>query len=174
MKPILSKRRNPKPIKEDSNLVTKLELGVRYFMETGTDMIPVTILQYGNPEYRQSLGNNYFEGSLQEIFEQEDSIPLDEFYLTLALNDKRLYKDVNNKPLNPILKPVEERKVISEGIYQEIDRSYASNPKSVYFKYLKTLKRLDIKPTKEHLEYICKKMTYASGWSYYKCKELGI
>jgi hypothetical protein len=176
MKPSVSKRRFPKPSKEESKLVSTLKEGVRYFLDVENTLMPVTMLIYGDPDYKQCLTYAALEESIESMMEEGDSIPLDAYYLQLAINDKRLYLD------REIKKPIDAKKIVQDQrspepkatIYEEIDKAYRANSKAVYYKYLDALKRLGVKPEKAHLTYIQKKCSYAEGWIFYKCGELGI
>ena len=168
MQPIVSKRRFPKPTKELKP--SKIEEGIKYFMETGNQMVPVRLLVYPEKRYTQSLSYSCLEETIENILEEGDAIPLDIYYLTHALQDGRLYLD------SRILNKLKDKSPVKEetDIYKELEKEYCKSPKSVYFRYLDILKRLDIKANGKHLDWICDRAGYSPGWKFYKSKELGL
>jgi hypothetical protein len=69
MKPSVSKRRFPKPSKEESKLVSTLKEGVRYFLDVENTLMPVTMLIYGDPDYKQCLTYAALEESIESMME---------------------------------------------------------------------------------------------------------
>lgn len=156
-----------------SNLkpVTSLILDTEYLLKDiqGYNFIPVKLFKYGMKGYYKTLSDGLLDNIIEILVENKEFIYLDEFYLSEAVREGRLFHHT-----------VEASIEHDNDIIREINKMHSKNtrfklkPIQTFYDYVDYMNRKGVKPLQEHIELIGKLCSFKEGWIFYACKDLNI